>query len=69
MFTDDFVWQLYQQSNTADFPFLRHMKALNLLYKNQSPHIGGILRENFKKSTIQLDRKNESQNSEKVARS
>jgi hypothetical protein len=33
MFVDDFVMQLYQQSNTAELPFLRHMKALDLLYK------------------------------------
>jgi hypothetical protein len=33
MFVDDFVMLLYQQSYTAELPFLRHMKALNLLYK------------------------------------
>jgi hypothetical protein len=33
MFVDDFVMQLYQQSNTAELPFLRFMKALNLFYK------------------------------------
>jgi hypothetical protein len=33
MFVDDFVMQLYQQSNPAELPFLGHMKALNLLYK------------------------------------
>jgi hypothetical protein len=33
MFVDDFVMQLYQQSYTAELPLLRHMKALNLLYK------------------------------------
>jgi hypothetical protein len=33
MFLDDFTMQLYQQSNTAELPFLRHMKALDFLYK------------------------------------
>jgi hypothetical protein len=29
MFVYDFVMQLYQQSNTAELPFLGQMKALN----------------------------------------
>jgi hypothetical protein len=30
--------QLYQQSNTAELPFLHHTKALNLLYKSVFSH-------------------------------
>jgi hypothetical protein len=65
MFVDDFVMQLYQQSYTAELPFLRHMKVFNLFYK-----ISLLTLAEFRgKATIKIDRKNESQNLGKVIRS
>jgi hypothetical protein len=58
MLVDDFVMQLYQQSNTAELPFLRHMKALNFLYKISLLTLAEFREKTWKKRQLKAQETN-----------